>query len=157
MLSSVQQSSAALTVGDAMQIIIALGGDIWLLWGFESTVNIALIGWLLEKAGSLSRNQKGIASVGYSIFCVVLVVSFMNGYSKLQLAVRDLAFAATSGSMAPDGLVQGYIDTPYRWHLAFALVATAIWFAFMMYVIWNRKALTFGQPPKAEGSRTRAR
>jgi hypothetical protein len=121
-----------------MSHILALRNDVWLLWGLLATFNTALIGWLIEKGGSFRASQRVIVTLGYALFCLTIAAGFVNTYTYLRAAVKDLRAATVSDEPTPGGLVDVFSQRNYTNSLAYAIAVTGVSFAFITSLVWSR-------------------
>jgi len=125
-------------VADTMSQILTLRNDVWLLWGLLATFNTALIGWLLEKGGSLRSSQKAVVTLGYALFCLTIAAGFLTAYEYLGAAVKDLVAATATNEPTPGGLVDVFRQRNYTNSLVYAIAVTGISFAFITSFVWSK-------------------
>ena len=105
-----------LTAGDALYLISVIEGSVWNLLTITVTVNVAVLGWLIQRHGLHGFREKSIASIGYTGFVLSIVFGIQNAYSKLDMAANDLAFiyiekdSSTNQGISNSGLVSSYIS-----------------------------------------------
>lgn len=99
-------------VKDVLSLIITIGDDVWKNWGYLITLNVAVLGWLMQRHGLYNLREKTIATLGYSGFIAVLVMGMNNAYSKLDMAANELAYVyVKSSSMPPkDSLSESFVE-----------------------------------------------
>ena len=99
---------------DAVSLIITLGDDVWKVWGYLVTVNIALLGWLIQRHGLRNIVEKVVATISYSVFVVVIIQALDTAYDKLDKAANELAYPYVSktkdiSKVAPGGIVAEFL------------------------------------------------
>ena len=105
-----------LDINDSLTLITSIGGNIWTLWTLSLTVNVAVLGWLIQRHGLYEIKEKIIASIGFTGFVIVIMFGMTVAYDKLDLASNDLAFTykvkAEKNSLliSDKGLVATYIS-----------------------------------------------
>jgi len=122
-----------------MPLILTLRGEVWLLWGVLATFNTAFIGWLLAKPDAFGNQQKTVATIGYLLFCLIMVIGFVGTYKNLDAAVTDLNAALRESGKLPEagGLVEELSTRHYRNYLVYAISVTGLSFAFNMSLVWT--------------------
>jgi hypothetical protein len=58
-----------MTEKSILDLILALEGGVWKNWGFIITVNLAVLGWLVQRHGLFSTYEKIISAVAYTSLC----------------------------------------------------------------------------------------
>lgn len=105
-----------LNINDAISLITNIGNNIWTLWTLSLTVNVAVLGWLMQRHGLYALKEKIIASVGYTGFVIVIMFGMKIAYDKLDLAANDLAYTykiqvkKDSFQISDKGLIATYIS-----------------------------------------------
>jgi hypothetical protein len=127
-------------VSEVMPLILTLRNEVWLLWGLLATFNTALIGWLLEKGSKFQEPQQIVATVGYLMFCTVMVIGFVGTYQHLEAAVKDLEAAVEMSGVAParGGLVDLFRHKRYTNNLIYAVAVTSVSFVFIASLVWTK-------------------
>ncbi len=101
---------------ELLDIIFLLGEGVWKNWGFIITVNLAVVGWLLQRHGLYSFHEKVISTLGYTAFAGIMAFGMNSSYEKLDAAANELAFQHTvitendKYKYSPNGIVKYYIS-----------------------------------------------
>jgi len=105
-----------LSINDALVLISSISNSIWTLLTLSLTVNVAVLGWMIQRHGLYETKEKVIASIGYTGFVIVIILGMHFAYDKLDMAANDLAYVYKSsyeGSnslITSKGLVAKYIS-----------------------------------------------
>ena len=66
---------------------------VWIIWGFHTTVVVAVFGWLItQRTKDFPRYLKRFSTIGYSIFFLVVIITFVKTYLDIQYVVNDLLY-----------------------------------------------------------------
>ena len=97
---------------DYLQTIIGIGDDVWKNWGLLTTINLAIIGWLMSRHGLYNRQEKIIATVVNVVFILIIQRGMIGAYEKLDMASNDLAYHYLIENMAvpKGGIVENFIS-----------------------------------------------
>ncbi len=122
--------------------IITLGDDVWKNWGILTTINLAVIGWLIHRHGLYGLQEKWVASVANTVFVVLIHAGMHNAYDKLDSAANELAYhyLSSNKSFAEGGIIERYIKMSPRYCRSFPQIdecaAYSSHFSFAMLFIW---------------------
>lgn len=96
---------------DSLSLIITIGDDVWKNYGYFVTLNIAILGWLIQRHGLYNIREKILATLGYSGFIAVLLMGMDTAYEKLDLAANELAYKYIIPAKTPvkEGIIENYI------------------------------------------------
>ena len=103
---------------EILDVIFFLGDSVWKNWGFIITVNIAVIGWLLQRHGLYSLSEKIIATLGYTVFSFMMLGGMINAYGKLDVAANELAYRylkIDKTKYSPEGIVEYYVSKSQKY------------------------------------------
>ncbi len=75
---------------DVVDIIYEYRGDVWQHGMILVTLNVAMWGWLIQRKGLYGRAEKIVATVGYSLFVIIIVLGMNKSYKNLDLACNEL-------------------------------------------------------------------
>ena len=123
-----------------------LSGDIYLIWGVHTTVIIALVGWLLNKQKNFQTAHKVLATLGYSLVAIIVVVALIHVYNQLQMLSVDIAcvVADKAHTFANGGYLESIIDTTSK--MNYTSLKCSLWrsipivvffYVLMLFAIWS--------------------
>ena len=104
-----------MTEKDILDLIFALEGGVWRNWGFIITVNLAVLGWLVQRHGLYSGLEKTISTAAYTAFVIFMALGMENAYLKLDAATNELASRYIQPTeklarISPNGIIQFYVS-----------------------------------------------
>ncbi|MEH6453562.1 MAG: hypothetical protein V7782_11050 [Psychromonas sp.] len=82
-------------INGALSVIANITGNIWTLWTLSITVNVAILGWLIQRHGLYELSEKILSTAGYTSFVIVIMYGMHVTHKQLDLAANDLAFIYT--------------------------------------------------------------
>ena len=99
---------------DILSLIFTLREDVWKQWGYVITVNLAMWGWLIQRHGLYSKFEKIVATVGYTIFIIIILQGMNKAYHELDLAANELHFVQqqegeAKREIAPNGITSYFV------------------------------------------------
>jgi len=96
---------------DALSLVLILSDDVWKNWSYLITLNVAVLGWLLQRHGLYSLREKIISTMGYTGFVFVILFGMSTAYNKLDLASNELAYIYKTHEKKPvvGGLAENYV------------------------------------------------
>jgi hypothetical protein len=87
------------TLRDAINVTIQLANSVNALWTFYITVLLAITGALLFSSVQLTRSQKIVATVAFSLFAFINWRSLLRTYSMLAAAIDEMKAQAPSADL----------------------------------------------------------
>ena len=70
-----------LNINDALSLISSINGNIWTLRTLSLTVNVAVLGWLMQRHGLYEIKEKILSTIGYTAFVIVIIFGMKCNYS----------------------------------------------------------------------------
>lgn len=85
--------------------------------GALTTINLAVIGWLIHRHGLYGLQEKWVASVANMVFVVLTHARMQNTYDKLDSAANEFAYhyISCNKSFAEGGIIGSYIKMSPRY------------------------------------------
>jgi hypothetical protein len=123
-----------------LPVAMQLGNDIWLLWGFHTTVAVAVIGWIIAKRPVvLSPQIKIVTSIAYGTFFVVICISFLKAYRDWFRILTDLKESSQSLSLKlhPDGYIQYILNRNFYESIMVPILVCIVFFLIVIFLIWS--------------------
>jgi hypothetical protein len=87
------------TLKDAIDVTIQLANGVNALWTFYITVLLGITGALLFSSVQLTRSQKIVATVAFSLFAFINWRSLIRTYSLLAAAIDEMKAQAPSADL----------------------------------------------------------
>ena len=113
---------------------------VWILWGFHTTVVVAVLGWLITKRNeTFDRYLKILSTIGYSIFYVVVMTTFIKTYLDIQYIVNDLLLAKGTRSFVANGYIEKLLTFNFWGRILLPFSVCSIFLIFILVLIWNDK------------------
>jgi hypothetical protein len=130
---------------DLLSIVFKAQDRIWALWGVHTTVAVATIGWLISQREKTFKMPHKLAStLGYTIFYVVICLTFYTLYKDLHLVLVDLT--NLSSIVQHPKITEGYIGYLLKWQyqerLVIPIVVCSSFYLFILLLIWSNLLIT---------------
>jgi hypothetical protein len=120
-------------------IFQSIGDEIWTVWGFHTTVFLAVAGYLISRRNNLDFHLKVIATIGYAMFTALIIGVLRHLYGEQAMAVKDITAIANKAS---DFHAHGYIYNEMTGvgsgeKLFWSIVICLSFSALMLVLIWT--------------------
>ena len=125
---------------DLLPLAMQIGSNIWLLWGFHTTVAVAVIGWIVAKRPVVFRKQlKIFTSAAYGTFFVVICTTFLKAYRDWFRILTDLKASARSLNLElhPDGYINYILNRDYYESIMVPILVCGVFFLIVIFLIWS--------------------
>ena len=109
-----------MSYNDLLDVILMLKDDVWSLWGWVITLNVAVIGWLIQRHGLYGWSEKIVATIAYTAFILSMYEAMDDVYKKLDMTTNelygyDVSYREKSADTAnyvpaPKGILKYYIS-----------------------------------------------
>ena len=97
-------------------VLMKIRNDLKMCWSIHTTVNLALIGWIVSKHGDVvSMPTKYGAAAGYSAFFLVIIYTFWLNYRDHERVVKDIK-AILSSEEIKSIPQKGFIHNSLNFH-----------------------------------------
>ena len=125
---------------ELLPLVFQMGGRIWLIWGFHTTVAVAVIGWLITKrSATFDCTLKLVSTIGYAIFFITVCWAFKKAYKDLSLIIKDLEefISAEKPRISNEGYIKKeLLEMNYCRSLIRPIVVCSLFFGFILFLIW---------------------
>lgn len=113
---------------------------VWVIWGFHTTVVVAVFGWLISKRNKDFPNYlKKLGTTGYSIFYLVVTITFLKTYLDIKYVVKDLLYFRGTLEYAQDGYIAKLLTFNFWERVSIPLSVCTIFLVIVLILIWNDK------------------
>lgn len=113
---------------------------VWIIWGFHTTVVLAVFGWLItQRTKDFPRYLKILSTIGYSIFFLVVTITFVKTYLDIQYVVNDLLYFKGSVNYTQDGYINKLLTFNFWYRVLIPISVCSTFFMFVLILIWNDK------------------
>ena len=114
-----------------LPLAMHIGNDIWLFWGFHTTVAVAVIGWIFGKRPeALERQLRKIITIAYVSLYFVICISFLKTYWDWFRVFTYLKVLARSLSLKlhPDGYIQYILNRNFCNSIMVPILVCSVFF-----------------------------
>ena len=125
---------------DLLSIVFKTQDRIWALWGVHTTVAVATIGWLIsQREKTFEMSHKIVSTLGYTIFYVIICITFYTLYKDLHLILVDLT--NLSSILELPKIKEGYIGYLLEWKydkkIVIPITVCSSFYFFILLLIWS--------------------
>ena len=125
---------------DLLSMVFKAQDRIYAMWGVHTTVAIATIGWLIgQREKTFEMSHKLASTLGYTIFFVIICVTFYNLYKDLHLVLVDLTNLSSIDQLpkVKEGYIGYLLEWKYNKKIAIPMVVCSLFYFFILFLIWS--------------------
>ena len=99
-------------VGDTLSVFMALKGNVWTVWTFVVTVNLAMLGWLIQRHGLYGVWEKSTISIIYSVFILIGISALYYIHMRLDQTLNDMyhVYSKKPSNFSTMGMFFDYVE-----------------------------------------------